>query len=87
MQFFYALRTTPPYDIIAVSPEIFFTTNSKFGKGWMGHADSACEAIQLATGLFIQDVEGKVWDRSRDDYSNGEVVVGYGINDCERFAL
>ena len=75
-QFFYALRAFPPYDVIAVSPEIFYKTNSRFGEGWMGTEAVGCEAIQLATGLFVQDQEGHVWDYRRTDIENSDVVVG-----------
>ena len=82
-QFFYVIRTEYPFDVVGVSPEIYFDTNSKFGDGWKSVSEAACESIQLATGLVIQDAQGQAWDPSRLDYDNARVTVGYGINDCE----
>ena len=82
-QFFYALRADFPFDVIGVSPELYFDTNSKFGNGWKTVSEAACESIQLATGLIIQDKNGSVWNKYDNHYANAEVTVAYGINDCE----
>jgi len=71
-QFFYLLRGTEPFDVVAVSPEWCITMNGHFSQHWkqvLSQGEEACEAIQFVAGLAM---------RGKD-----EVVVAYGINDCE----
>lgn len=71
-QFFYALRSTAPYDVMAVSTEWCITINGHFSWHWrdvLAVEEEACEAIQFAGGLALRNGD--------------ELVVAYGINDCE----
>jgi len=71
-QFFYGLRASEPFDVVAVSHEWCIAANGHFSWPWRSQlaADEvACEAIQFAAGLAL----------SGDD----TLVVSYGINDCE----
>lgn len=70
-QFFYMLRDSEPFDVVAVSPEWCITINGHFSKHWaevLAPGEEACESIQFVAGLALRDTE---------------VVVSYGINDCE----
>jgi len=71
-QFFYALRPEPPFDVVAISAEWCITLSGHFSSHWhtvLKEGEDACEAIQFAGGLALRNAR--------------EVVVGYGINDCE----
>lgn len=71
-QFFYAIRPTEPFYVIAVSPEWCIAVNGHFSGPWrsqLAEGEEMCEAIQFASGLALRN------DR--------ELVVSYGINDCE----
>lgn len=71
-QFFYVIRGEPPYDMAAVSHEWCIAMNGHFSRPWrkrLAQGEEACEAIQFASGLTM---------RGQD-----EIVLGYGINDCE----
>merc|ERR1712061_207418 len=71
-QFFYALRGEFPFDVVAVSTEWCVAMNGNFSAHWrqvLAEDEEACEAIQFAGGLALR--------------GNDEVVVAYGINDCE----
>ncbi|CAJ1345672.1 unnamed protein product, partial [Effrenium voratum] len=70
-QFFYLLRDVEPFDVVAVSPEWCITINGHFSQHWakvLAPGEEACESIQFVAGLALR---------------NWEVVVSYGINDCE----
>ncbi|OLQ00397.1 hypothetical protein AK812_SmicGene16933 [Symbiodinium microadriaticum] len=70
-QFFYLLRATEPFDVVAVSPEWCITINGRFSQHWsqvLQPGEEACESIQFVSGLTLR---------------GDEVVVAYGINDCE----
>eukprot|EP00439_Symbiodinium_sp_Y106_P040006 s1322_g4.t2 len=70
-QFFYLLRAMEPFDVVAVSPEWCITINGRFSQHWsqvLQPGEEACESIQFVSGLTLR---------------GDEVVVAYGINDCE----
>ena len=57
--------------MVAVSPEWCVTINGHFSQRWaqvLAEGEEACEAIQFVAGLALR---------------GAEVVVGYGMNDCE----
>ena len=55
-QFFYLLRNAPPFDVIGVSNEVLFNSNSKFGT----IGESLCESIQFASGLHLNLVKQEI---------------------------
>merc|ERR1711920_1136214 len=66
------LRGEPPYDVVGVSHEWCVTMNGHFSAHWravLSEGEEACEAIQFAGGLALR--------------GESEVVIAYGINDCE----
>eukprot|EP00913_Durusdinium_trenchii_P017493 g16439.t1 len=70
-QFFYLLRASEPFDVVAVSSEWCITINGHFSQHWaevLAPGEEACESIQFVAGLALR---------------GSEVVVSYGINDCE----
>eukprot|EP00927_Polykrikos_kofoidii_P078990 TRINITY_DN75793_c0_g1_i1.p1 TRINITY_DN75793_c0_g1~~TRINITY_DN75793_c0_g1_i1.p1 ORF type:complete len:915 (+),score=122.45 TRINITY_DN75793_c0_g1_i1:77-2821(+) len=75
--FFYLIRSKPPYDMVAVSTEWCISMNGHFSEPWrsvLADGEEACEAIQFASGLAL---------RSGPRGGEQEVVIAYGINDCE----
>lgn len=71
-QFLYALRGEAPFDVVAVSPEWCITMSGHFSRHWqqvLNEGEEACEAIQFVAGIALRNPH--------------EVVVAYGINDCE----
>jgi hypothetical protein len=70
--FFYVIRGSSPFEVMAVSTEWCITMNGHFSSHWrreFADGEEACEAIQFAAGLALRGTD--------------ELVVSYGINDCE----
>eukprot|EP00928_Gymnodinium_smaydae_P033656 TRINITY_DN24049_c0_g1_i1.p1 TRINITY_DN24049_c0_g1~~TRINITY_DN24049_c0_g1_i1.p1 ORF type:complete len:840 (+),score=135.89 TRINITY_DN24049_c0_g1_i1:248-2767(+) len=77
--FFYLLRSEPPYDVVAVSTEWCVSMNGHFSRPWrnmLPEGEEACEAIQFASGLALRG-------GGSADADAAELLVSYGVNDCE----